>query len=309
MVHSRYPQPSMEPPPFGDGNNSGPLTRLRAAVHLQWSHRPSAMETWEVGPNGLTWACLQWSHRPSAMETRYGASEVFLKARLQWSHRPSAMETCCRRGPQTSRPAFNGATALRRWKHDRSPRRGTPPPAFNGAPPFGDGNLFCPFAMSPVGVPSMEPPPFGDGNSHPTPPMRSDTASLQWSHRPSAMETRQRRAAVGYGDGPSMEPPPFGDGNQHRQHRHRTPGGPSMEPPPFGDGNQHRQRRHRTPGGPSMEPPPFGDGNQHRQRRHRTPGGPSMEPPPFGDGNPVGVLYMAMLFGLQWSHRPSAMET
>ena len=35
-----------------------------------------------------------------------------------------------------------------------------------------------------------------------------------------------------------------------------------------------------------------------------------MGPPPFGDGNlPVGILYMAMLFGLQWGHRLSAMET
>ena len=302
MVHSRYPQPSMEPPPFGDGNNSGPLTRLRAAVHLQWSHRPSAMETWEVGPNGLTWACLQWSHRPSAMETRYGASEVFLKARLQWSHRPSAMETCCRRGPQTSRPAFNGATALRRWKHDRSPRRGTPPPAFNGAPPFGDGNLFCPFAMSPVGVPSMEPPPFGDGNPPATGRCRirrrsfnGATALRRWKPAPAASAPNTWRTFNGATALRRWKPAPAASApntwrtfNGATALRRWKPRGralhghalrPSMEPPPFGDGNLRTCRAEKTP---SMEPPPFGDGNLRTCRAEKTP---SMEPPPFGDGN------------------------
>ena len=183
--------PSMEPPPFGDGNSlaireirrrSGPFngaTALRRwkQVHLhdrvvertpwdlQWSHRPSAMET-EVASK-----CLQWSHRPSAMETTlrqslhspsmepppFGdgnitgvdrTSRLQWSQRLQWSHRPSAMETLQWRPPfgdggSAAAWTFNGATALRRWK------RG--------------------------GLPAS---------------VRQDRMDLQWSHRPSAMETR-----------------------------------------------------------------------------------------------------------------------
>ena len=157
--------PSMEPPPFGDGNPARRSPSPRRSRFLQWSHRPSAMETcssilqWSHRPsametrqrpvpvcyafNGATalrrWkpptatkpapiVAIQWSHRPSAMETSSPASEG---CHLQWSHRPSAMETggALRTSRTASRP-FNGATALRRWK----------PGVCHEPPPFGDGN-------------------------------------------------------------------------------------------------------------------------------------------------------------------------
>ena len=169
------PLPSMEPPPFGDGNASNPNPYFPLYRYLQWSHR-----------------YLQWSHRPSAMETPVEANVIVSRADLQWSHRPSAMETRSP-GPWTSAgsPPFNGATALRRWK------------LFDGIPAM---VLECglqwshrPSAMETVIVglgyqldliPSMEPPPFGDGNVH--------------------LHDRVVERALG----PSMEPPPFGDGNR-----------------------------------------------------------------------------------------------
>ena len=61
--------PSMEPPPFGDGNVSTQIVGPPPATILQWSHRPSAMETTTCGETADEAWNLQWSHRPSAMET------------------------------------------------------------------------------------------------------------------------------------------------------------------------------------------------------------------------------------------------
>ena len=59
-----------------------------------------------------------------------------------------------------------------------------------------------------------------------------------------------------------------------------------------------------------MEPPPFGDGNRPAQLVGQSGGAPSMEPPPFGDGNfAYGLQSGQVVRVLQWSHRPSAMET
>ena len=136
-------QPSMGPPPFGDGNGAPPEINSGAKVFLQWSHRLSAMETeprrksipvqkssfngatafrrWKPGPppagsgttpapfNGAT-AFRRWK-LPSAVV------EFPNVIHLQWGHRLSAMETP---PSATVSPAgwttFNGATAFRRWK-------------------------------------------------------------------------------------------------------------------------------------------------------------------------------------------------
>ena len=87
------------------------------------------------------------------------------------------------------------------------------------------------------------------------------TRALQWSHRPSAMETPVNEATD------------------------------------------------RSVVIPSMEPPPFGDGNEDPDGEAQRAGLPSMEPPPFGDGNMTYIFLLTVLIILQWSHRPSAMET
>ena len=87
------PAPSMEPPPFSDGNTLRDVQPLVVNVSLQWSHRLSAMETTLEDSVGYHIWVLQWSHRLSAMET----PRIFLPelAHLQ---------------------PFNGATAFQRWK-------------------------------------------------------------------------------------------------------------------------------------------------------------------------------------------------
>ena len=205
----------MEPPPFGDGNERcgtwtwsptltfNGATALRrwkpgatwpvveSSAVLQWSHRPSAMETanklraagppfrtfngatalrrWKPG-GGTCWSRigsnLQWSHRPSAMETVPGPVDPHCCGALQWSHRPSAMET-----------VLNPLSPLvRSWRLQWSHRPSAMETRRRGQ------------LRHPHHGPSMEPPPFGDGNLK----LKrgwTPTTNLQWSHRPSAMET------------------------------------------------------------------------------------------------------------------------
>ena len=225
-------------------------------------------------------------------------------------------------------------------------------------PPFGDGNLVIGGICRQTIQPSMEPPPFGDGNDHkshepygPLFPFNGATAlrrwkpvqgnrcqpcrrSLQWSHRPSAMETcRPSRAArsrstfngatalrrwkplgqqgrAGVNALPSMEPPPFGDGNLGKQVDGQFPWVLQWSHRPSAmETGQPLVGRH-TAYVPSMEPPPFGDGNNDRPPPPLENHPPSMEPPPFGDGNrPMADVFETEFRALQWSHRPSAMET
>ena len=146
-THKNLPQgrppvhPSMEPPPFGDGNYYGVGQDLSRLFHLQWSHRPSAMETSSSPATGIRTTVLQWSHRPSAMETWTVATNQQFHTALQWSHRPSAMETIV---------AQLVAHAILRPSME--------------PPPFGDGNYSARRRLESTPGPSMEPPPFGDGN-------------------------------------------------------------------------------------------------------------------------------------------------
>ena len=140
--------------------------------------------------------------------------------------------------PRSARCSFNGATALRRWKrpepHHVPPR--CHPPSME-PPPFGDGNVLLQGLVAAGFKPSMEPPPFGDGNSSSWFWVNWPSSRLQWSHRPSAMETPIKSAPNESLDLPSMEPPPFGDGNLSVRISANKSCVPSMEPPPFGDGN------------------------------------------------------------------------
>ena len=214
MVHSRYPQPSMEPPPFGDGN----LGVLRRHVP---EYRPS-MEPPPFGDGNAENGTdrdpdVQPSMEPPPFGDGNGAASAMtcrMIRTLQWSHRPSAMETgltgVCPGGdspPSMEPPPFGDGNVAGRGFADHGLHPSMEPP------PFGDGNVagrgFADHGLHP----SMEPPPFGDGNDHsrdergtyqqafngatalrrwkPTPPDYSlgDAPDLQWSHRPSAMET------------------------------------------------------------------------------------------------------------------------
>ena len=157
----RARQPSMEPPPFGDGNSqAGKQSRddVGTVGILQWSHRPSAMETVArpyIGlanvANGATALRTHFPSGPSMEPPPFGdgnspygngagangrrwkpgRNRPLFGADLQWSHRPSAMETpggthavspghALRRWKRPGTlMSFNGATALRRWKPGR----------------------------------------------------------------------------------------------------------------------------------------------------------------------------------------------
>ena len=203
MRNGGFPQASMEPPPFGDGNVLRAIRRsfngaigwtyvsrngIWAHPLLQWSHRLSAMET-SVGdfPSRLLHGLLllQWSHRLSAMETwpPVGYPSGPTPWMLQWSHRLSAMETMVFEGEvaclpgllllqwshrlsamETARHGFNGATAF--------PHINIQPWRFNGA------TAFRRWKGRSRGLPagaSMEPPPFGDGNC----PSRTPTSTTE----------------------------------------------------------------------------------------------------------------------------------
>ena len=97
----RHAPPSMEPPPFSDGNVFPNMPSGIPMPNLQWSHRLSAMET--RGP------VLYYSYRMDPSMERPPFSDGI-------SHTASSFRPPFR--------PFNGATAFQRWKpghHGRSP--------------------------------------------------------------------------------------------------------------------------------------------------------------------------------------------
>ena len=112
-VEGHHRHPSMGPPPFGDGNRVGDAGQLPRVV-----------------PSGLY---LQWGHRLSAMETTAGIGLLAAGITLQWGHRLSAMETGPPARGAAHPPAFNGATAFRRWKPQWQCPKHHQPNTFNGA--------------------------------------------------------------------------------------------------------------------------------------------------------------------------------
>ena len=106
----------MEPPPFGDGNSSKTHADDGSASSLQWSHRPSAMETGLVDHAAAAVAVPSMEPPPFGDGNQIAPAVAGRKKSLQWSHRPSAMETWATSWGASTRRSFNGATALRRWK-------------------------------------------------------------------------------------------------------------------------------------------------------------------------------------------------
>ena len=265
---SQYQQPSMEPPPFSDGNLAGVDSGWQVVVNLQWSHRLSAMETiWSMSrrPSAITFngatAFQRWKLlRPKGATVRmlpFNGATAFQRWKLSGWHGgrgyvvgPSMEPPPFSDGNKgesghtnrgVSRP-FNGATAFQRWKLDGADNQGH---GVDVSRPFNGATAFQRWKRVTVMVASQV------------------MIRLQWSHRLSAMETIETVNFTGAGvtafNGatafqrwkrlklstsparvlqPSMEPPPFSDGNdalgaagQARR------GSPSMEPPPFSDGN------------------------------------------------------------------------
>ena len=112
-AHSQHHHPSMEPPPFGDGNLIAGTVALGMMICLQWSHRLSAMETSHDAPQ------RPGGRLPSMGPPPFGDG-----------NRPPARKPCCRCLP------FNGATAFRRWERWHPSRRPATPAPFNGATAF-----------------------------------------------------------------------------------------------------------------------------------------------------------------------------
>ena len=189
----------------------------------------------------------------------------------------------------TCRPpnAFNWATTFRRWKPRRTRPRRRRCWSFNGATVFRRWKLVGHPQGPPVGKSaSMEPPSFGGGNSQSSVSSSTVKASLQWSHRLSAVETSY------LGCWASIFWP--------LQWSHRLS---AVETCPEGyphDWAYPLQWSHRLS---AVETSPYRRG----QNLGRTP---SMEPPSFGGGNLVGLEQLNFVFWLlQWSHRLSAVET
>ena len=257
---------------------------------LQWSHRLSALETITLRFNGRTISFdLQWSHRLSALETGEPHQRAVDLCGPSMEPPPFGAGNGFERPFRWLRgPAFNGATAFRRWKHWAH---------WAGALPA--AVLQWSHRLSALETVKK---------CHKFPSM----ACLQWSHRLSALETWPRpRVSTG-------QTPAFNGATAFRRWKHvgRCPGGlfrlePSMEPPPFGAGNQEAEARQVLDLEPSMEPPPFGAGNAlPGVRGEALQTLPSMEPPPFGAGNVAkAICARCWAICLQWSHRLSALET
>ena len=205
--------PSMEPWPFSHGYLAGdePVVQRQRPSMEPWpfshgySSRSSSIRAASITFNGAM-ALQPWIRRAVRVpgqrpETFNGAMALqpWIRSRpgssapwstsLQWSHGPSAMDTTSSPGSTVRRiKSFNGAMALQPWipRPVRFPQR------------------VC-------GRPSMEPWPFSHGYSAFTSPP-SARWTLQWSHGPSAMDTRKARGGYVYRAAPSMEPWPFSHG-------------------------------------------------------------------------------------------------
>ena len=157
--------PSMGPPPFGDGNAVAQLVFSSGVL-------PS-MGPPPFGDGNSEWGPVFSIHlQPSMGPPPFGDGNA-----------PAILPS------RSFRYAFNGATAFRRWKHQRPQRYRRQGVPSMGPPPFGDGNTLA-VVRSPAAIaPSMGPPPFGDGNRIDASMAPTPWGFLQWGHRLSAMET------------------------------------------------------------------------------------------------------------------------
>ena len=155
---------------------------------LQWSHRFSAVETRTLG-DAVPAPCL-----PSMEPPLFGSGNLAVTCSLwstislQWSHRFSAVETSCAGETRQPEMSFNGATAFRQWKQLVDTGLAVRVVPSMEPPLFGSGNQCSRRLCERHLEPSIEPPLFGSGNSE-LPRSTSTAASLQWSHRFSAVET------------------------------------------------------------------------------------------------------------------------
>ena len=159
-------RPSMEPRTFDRGNPLHPL------------------------PHGLAGEVPSMEPRPFDRGNEGPDDFRCKKCHLQWSHGHSTVETRSLRPPGEPVTTFNGATAIRPWKHRPARPCGWRQTAFNGAT-----------AIRPWKQRSSM-------FSQPAP------SSLQWSHGHSTVETFQGDWGCRSRLVPSMEPRPFDRGNE-----------------------------------------------------------------------------------------------
>ena len=197
--------PSMEPPPFSDGNPISYLTYSTCRQALQWSHRLSAMET----PSR--------QRGESRFRSAFNGATAFRQWKPTWRFRPVPL--AC--------PRFNGATAFRQWKltwrvsacsfgvsslqwgHRLSAVETKPQrlvgsgilAASMGPPPFGSGNVKSYPFRNVCSTASMGPPPFGSGNVVIERNAGGRALLLQWGHRLSAVETINAEAGTNFRGG------------------------------------------------------------------------------------------------------------
>ena len=127
-------------------------------------HRPSlCCINGEYGCNTLV---LQWGHRLSAMETSMPDPQPVSPRRPSMGPPPFGDGNAVLAGPPPlRRPAFNGATAFRRWKRNHQELSARDRLYLQWGHHLSAMETYDSDWWTPEGeAPSMGPPPFGDGN-------------------------------------------------------------------------------------------------------------------------------------------------
>ena len=206
-------QPSMGPPPFGDGNSP---EAARVAALMAAFNGATAFRRWK----------LVIAFPPLGRRATFNGATAFRRWKLG--------------GMDQLRPQFipfNGATAFRRWKLEGAVGQTQGARPSMGPPPFGDGNARIPRPPRGRSRPFNGATAFrrwkrrtAAGSHRCGCTFNGATAFRRWKpHRPGILRQLLHR--------PSMGPPPFGDGNFVQGYILGRRFVPSMGPPPFGDGN------------------------------------------------------------------------
>ena len=296
---------SMEPPPFGDGNSTRPSWRSRRITPASMEPPPFGDGNWLAGHTSLPDGMASMEPPPFGDGNQKTWQDGLMPMLLQWSHRLSAMETStCNDSADRFDRCFNGATAFRRWKLVNVNRNGANlERASMEPPPFGDGNTALQDVTNASDKASMEPPPFGDGNSQASPTGAPSDTPLQWSHRLSAMETREQTHAIRSADGRFNGATAFRRWKPPDQWRQRA-----YTLDCFNGATAFRRWKPMVGVQRASQRLLWKRVSKHTQFDQLMAA--SMEPPPFGDGNlPTNGSTCLHTGLLQWSHRLSAMET
>ena len=132
---------------------------------------------------------------------------------LQWGQRLSALDTRTGQGETERENGFNGANAFQRWILNGRSRAREVNRCFNGANAFQRWIHHCDqLPQPPDGDASMGPTPFSVGYAQITSGQASQSSTLQWGQRLSALDTWIPRRRQNERLGASMGPTPFSVG-------------------------------------------------------------------------------------------------